>query len=151
MTAMSELAASPVAEGLEETAMRLAVAVSRINRRIRTTGDGLGHGTISTLSGIIKAGPMRPSDVGRMEGIAAPTVTRILADLERRGFIDRAPDPSDGRSCFVNATPDGIDLVVRARSESAHRATALLAGLDPEQLARLHDALDVLELAGAVS
>jgi DNA-binding MarR family transcriptional regulator len=129
----------------DPTASRLALAVGRINRRIRSTRDGLGHGTISTLSSIIRRGPLRPGDVGRIEGIAAPTVTRILADLERRGLIERRPDPSDGRSCFVSATAAGIELVGDARAETAQRAALLLRDLDAEELDRLHEALDVLE------
>lgn len=129
----------------DPTASRLALAVGRINRRIRSTRDGLGHGTISTLSSIIRRGPLRPGDVGRIERIAAPTVTRILSDLERRGLIERRPDPSDGRSCLVSATAAGIELVGEARAETAQRAALLLRDLDGEELGRLREALDVLE------
>jgi DNA-binding MarR family transcriptional regulator len=128
-------------------ATRLAVAVGRINRRIRPTRDGISHGLISALGSVVRVGEIRPGDLARLESVAAPTMTRIVADLETRGLVTRRPDPTDGRSFFVVPTPDGIDAIRRARFERAERVAALLEGLPPEQLTAVKAAIGGLEAA----
>lgn len=41
----------------------------------------------------------------------APSVTRILRDLEQRGFVVREPDLNDGRRTLVVLSPEGRALV----------------------------------------
>jgi len=41
----------------------------------------------------------------------APSVTRILKELEQRNFIVREPDASDRRRTLVTLTPEGRDVV----------------------------------------
>lgn len=124
---------------------RLAVAVGRINRRIRPAADGLSHGLLSALSTVVRIGPLRPGDLARIEVVAAPTITRVVADLENRGLIARAADPADGRSFLLTATPAGAEAVLRARSERAERVAALLAGRTDAELDLIAAALDALE------
>jgi DNA-binding MarR family transcriptional regulator len=93
---------------------------------------------------------LRPGDLVRLEAVAAPTITRIVGDLERRGLIERTPDPSDGRSFLISATPEGVDVVLRARSERAERIAALLSAISPEELAAIDGALTALEDAAVV-
>jgi DNA-binding MarR family transcriptional regulator len=135
---------------LDEISARLALAVGRINRRIRSSRDGLSHGLVSSLSSIVRIGPLRPGELGRLEAVAAPTITRVVGDLERRGLIERTPDPSDGRSFLISATPEGVDVVLRARSERAERIAALLSNISPEELVAIDAALTALEAAAVV-
>lgn len=128
-----------------EIATRLAVAVGRINRRIRPAADGLSHGLVSALSTLLRKGPLRPGDLARMEVVAAPTMTRAIADLESRGLVSRTQDPDDGRSFLIEVTPAGGEAVLRAREERAKRISALLAGLSEDEIDRLAAALDALE------
>ncbi|GAA4161261.1 MarR family transcriptional regulator [Gryllotalpicola daejeonensis] len=128
-------------------ATRFAVAIGRINRRIRPTHDGISHGLVSALGSVVRVGEIRPGDLARLESVAAPTMTRLVADLEARGLVTRRPDPSDGRSFFVVATEAGIDAIRRARFERAERVSALLDTLPPEQLAAVRAAIDGLETA----
>jgi len=128
-----------------DDAARLAVAIGRINRRIRPSGDGLSQGQLSALSSIVRRGPLRPSDVARMETMAPPSVTRLVADLEQRGLVRREPDAEDRRSCFVHGTAAGEQAVLRARSERAVRIAELMESLDETQHAALVAALGALE------
>jgi homoprotocatechuate degradation regulator HpaR len=41
----------------------------------------------------------------------APSVTRILKELEERGLIVRKPDPEDGRRVMIGLTPLGRELI----------------------------------------
>jgi DNA-binding MarR family transcriptional regulator len=138
--------ASSDALGPADASARLAVAIGRINRRVRPQGGELSHGQLSALSTILRKGPLRPGDVARIETIAAPTVTRLIADLEEHGLVERRPDPDDGRSCFVTVTVAGEAAVMQARTERADRVSELMRGLDDAELASIHAALDALEI-----
>ena len=65
--------------------------------------------------------------------------------MERDGHVARVPDPDDARAVMVRATPKGARAL---RKGSAQRVAALataLEALPSDQLARLADALDVLD------
>lgn len=127
------------------TAARLAVAVGRINRRVRTGTDSLSYGLLSALATVVQLGPLRPSDIARVEVVTKPTMTRVLVDLESRGLIAREDDPTDGRAFVVSATPAGVVAVRDARAERAELVAALLADLDPADIVTIEAALGALE------
>jgi len=106
---------------------------------------GLSLGLLSALSSVVRSGPVRPSDLARTEAVAAPTLTRLIAELERRGFLTRRQDPADGRSYLVEATDAGADAVLQALAERADHVAALLADLTDDQVAYIAIALPALE------
>lgn len=128
-----------------DVSARLAIAVGRINRRIRPVAGGLSHGLLSALSTVVRTGPIRAGELARSEVVAAPTMTRAIADLEGRGLVRRLPDPADGRSFFLEATDLGVEMVLRARSERADRVGALLESLPNDEVASIAAALAALE------
>lgn len=137
--------------GRDDVAGRLALAAGRLNRRIRSATGGLSHGQLSALSTIVRTGPLRPSEVATVENVAAPTVTRLVSELEARGLVERTPDPDDGRSFFVSGTDAGIELLLEARSDRARAVARILDGLDPEQVDALRAALPALEQAASIA
>jgi DNA-binding MarR family transcriptional regulator len=128
-----------------EIAARLAVAVGRINRRIRPATDGLSHGLVSALSTVMRCGPLRSGDLARLEVVAAPTMTRAIGELVARGLVTRTQDPDDGRSFFIEVTNAGVDAVMHAREERAEKVSLLLDGLGDGDVASIAAALDALE------
>jgi DNA-binding MarR family transcriptional regulator len=44
------------------------------------------------------------------------TVSGIVSRLEKRGLIDRYPDPNDSRAKLARLTPAGLELVLRAKN-----------------------------------
>jgi DNA-binding MarR family transcriptional regulator len=124
---------------------RLAIAIGRINRRIRPSEDSMTHGQLSVLSTIVRRGPLRPGEIARREHLAPPSVTRLVTDLESHGLVRREPDPVDRRSFFVLGTPQGEQAVLRARAERAERIGVLLAALDDDERTAILAALDALE------
>lgn len=131
-----------------EIAARLAAAVGRINRRARTDSASLGYGLVSALATIQAEGPLRPGDLSRIEVVTKPTMTRILTELEQRGFIEREADPRDGRAFMVSATPAGIAAVERARSDRTGIVAGLIADLPDEDVDTIAAALVALERIG---
>lgn len=132
-----------------EVASRLAFVAAALNRRLRPAGAGVGltHVELSALATVARAGAVRPGDVARLEGIAAPGATRILAELERRGLIRREPDPVDGRSTLVGTTAAGDAAILDARRARAEGVQRLLDDLDDQDLAAITQAVGALEAA----
>ncbi|GAC1386675.1 MAG: MarR family transcriptional regulator [Marmoricola sp.] len=129
----------------QELARRLSMALGMINRRIRAVDDGLSVGLVSALSTVMAHDGIRAGDLARIEKVAAPSITRAVAELEARGLVERSPDPDDGRASLIRATPLGVKAVERARDGRAEQLISLLDRADGMTLARLRDAVDVLE------
>jgi DNA-binding MarR family transcriptional regulator len=138
---MSDTAPSTIAD----LSRGLSFAIGRANRRMLAAGKGLGQGHLNALATIFRTGPIRPGDLAQREFVSAPTMTRTLRDLERLGLVSREPDASDGRSILVSVTEQGEHEVLGARSTRAELLADLLEKLQPDQVARLRDALPALE------
>ncbi|WP_144763255.1 MarR family winged helix-turn-helix transcriptional regulator [Curtobacterium sp. 9128] len=128
-----------------EVAARLAAAVGRINRRARSDSASLGYGIVSALATIQRHGPLRPGDISRIEVVTKPTMTRILTELEQRGFIAREADPTDGRAFKVSVTPEGIAAVEAARNQRTGIVASLITDLPSDDLDAIANALGALE------
>jgi DNA-binding MarR family transcriptional regulator len=130
----------------DDAAARLYVAVGRLVRMLRRTGTAdVSPGALSALSTLARSGPSRLGDLAAREGVAAPTMTRIVAVLEDAGLVNREPDPADGRAVVVEATEAGTALV---QGESFARSSALrrrVTALSETDRAALLAALPVLE------
>src|SRR3954471_8418305 len=95
-----------------ELAARLRVAVGRLQRQLRRRAVGdLTLSQISALVSLEQHGPLRAGDLALRESVSAPTMTRILAVLEERGFVDREVDPSDRRASSVRLTRSGARML----------------------------------------
>lgn len=135
------------AEDRPDLASRLAFVVGTINRRLRPPGDGLSHVAVSALSSIWRMQAVRPGDLARMEGIAAPGMTRLVADLEQRGLVARSADSQDRRSTLLSLTAAGERELQEARGSRSAWVAALLETLAPEDLTAVEQAVAALEAA----
>jgi DNA-binding MarR family transcriptional regulator len=130
-----------------ESAARLRLSATRLARRLRhEAGAGLTPSQLSALAVIHHRGPLTLGALAEREGVAPPSITKIVHNLEEQGLVARSGDPDDRRVTRVATSEAGDRLVI----ESRRRKTAWLAGrisqLDAYQQRRLADALDVLDL-----
>lgn len=131
---------------LRDLSHHLAVAIGRVNRRMRgADAKALGHGHLSVLGTLSTSPPLRLGDLAAREVVSAPSMTRTITDLERRGLVRRLSDPQDGRSVLVELTEKGEATVFEARSERAELLAAMIRELPAEQYAALEAALPALE------
>jgi DNA-binding MarR family transcriptional regulator len=128
-----------------DIAARLALVTGRLNRRMRAAGGGLSHGLLSALATLSKHGTLRLSDLSQLELVSAPSTTRLVAELEAKGLVNRQTDPDDGRAFLISITAEGQDAVSSARSKRAQTLDELLAKLDEDQLAVVVEAVPALE------
>lgn len=128
-------------------ASRLAFVVGRLNRRLIAATGGLSHGLLSALATISKQGPIRLADLAQVELVSAPSITRVVAELETRGLVARKTDPLDGRAFLIEMTDAGTDAVARARAARASVVAELLTGLSESEVRTIEAALPALEHA----
>ncbi len=94
---------------------------------------------------VVKEGPLRSGELSTREGVAPPTMTKVVVALEQQGFVERFPDPDDGRAALISATPAGRHLVESSREQRLHGLARRLESLTPEQVSALEAALPALE------
>jgi DNA-binding MarR family transcriptional regulator len=129
-----------------ELPARLRLAIARMARRLRQeAGDDLSPSTMAALATIERHGPVTPSEVAELERIKRPTATRVLNRLEEDGLIERAADPSDGRSAVICVTKDGAALLKKLRSRKNAYLARRLRELPDDDVAALERAAEVLE------
>ena len=127
---------------------RLYVAVGRLSRSLRRIGAGsaeLGHGSVSALTTLVKFGAMRLGDLAVKEGVAPPTLSRIISSLADAGYVRREADPDDGRAFLVTPTEAGERIVSGLYSTRLQELQRRIDRLSEEQWAALAAALPALE------
>ena len=92
-------------------------------------------------------GVVETGRVAREAFILGPSLTGVLARMERDGLIRRERDPSDQRRTVVEATAKGLKLVGKlSQTIEAHYAW-MEQSLGKQKLAQLYELLDnVIEL-----
>jgi DNA-binding MarR family transcriptional regulator len=107
--------------------------------------SGLSATLTAALGTIERHGPLTPSELADAERIKRPTATRIAAALDADGLITRATDPSDRRISLLTISPRGRDLLRRLRKRKTAYLSRRLRELDPDDVATLERAAEVLE------
>lgn len=145
--------AGPVTDRVAGLAGRLRIAAGRIARDgvAQTQVDGMTPSRIALLSFLSLHGPLRMGELADRMRISAPTASRLVECLAERAMVERVPDPDDHRAVRVHLAPAGTAALATLR----RRGTGLLAdrirSLDPDELATLDAAMDVLETIAASS
>jgi DNA-binding MarR family transcriptional regulator len=130
----------------ELLAPRLRLAITRMARRLRQeAGTDLGPSGVAALATIERHGPLSPSELAERERIKRPTATRVVANLEAAGLIERVRDPDDGRASILSATPAASALLRRLRARKTAYLARRIEGLDAEDRRTLERAADLLE------
>lgn len=87
-------------------------------RRARTTLVARGHTRLQPSHQVVFASlgreGTRLTDLANRAGMTKQAMGQIVDDLERLGYIERTPDPADGRAKIVRFTPTGLDFVCDA-------------------------------------
>jgi DNA-binding MarR family transcriptional regulator len=127
-------------------AAHLRVVLARAARRLRQeAGTDLSPSQTAALATIERRGPLTPSEVAACERIQRPTATRVIARLEEGGLVQRAADPSDGRSSLVSITDEGRALLDAGRTRKDAFLAQRMEGLDADEVATLERAAEILE------
>ena len=149
---MTRRASGPLPRQARAAALadRLHSAAIHLLRRVRRadTATGLSAARLSALSVVVFGGPIRITALAAAEQVRTPTMTPIVAALERAGLVVREPDASDARAALLRATPKGARLMAEGRARRVALLTAELEGLAAGERAALERAVGILEGLG---
>ena len=119
-------------------------AADRIFNVVRDAGFGDVTVAQSRLLMGVDADGTRLSVLADRAQIAKQTATALVDKLERAGYVERLPDPSDGRARLVRMTARGEAARPVARAEEARIEAEWAAHLGPERMVQLRQALTAL-------
>jgi DNA-binding MarR family transcriptional regulator len=97
-------------------------------------------GALSTLSG----GPRRITELAELEGLAQPTMTILVKQLEHRGLVRRSRREDDGRVVLVELTDTGSAALEDVRDQAREVLGAYMAQLSDQQVGALAVATEAL-------
>src|SRR4051812_29571364 len=122
-----------------------AAAVRRARgARSRATGDWLTLSQYGLVEPVARQPEARIRELAEGAGITAPTATRILDALERRGIVRRTRSATDRRAVAVTLTPEGRRLFEAQHAWVRQRERALYGDLAPRERAIATRVLDGL-------
>lgn len=119
-------------------------AADRIFRTVRDAGFEDVTIAQSRLMMGIDAEGTRLSVLADRAQVAKQTVTALVDKLERAGYVERVPDPSDGRARLVRLTPRAGAALPVARAEEDRIEAEWRAHLGDERMDQLRQALTAL-------
>ncbi|MBJ8344206.1 MarR family winged helix-turn-helix transcriptional regulator [Antrihabitans sp. YC2-6] len=131
---------------LRALASDLSLAVVRLTRHLRgrRTESQVSLTQLSALATLASEGAMTPGALAARERVQPPSMTRVIASLADIGLVDRKPHPTDGRQIIVSLSEAGSALIADETSAREAWMTEQLAGLAPEQLRLLQDAVAIM-------
>jgi DNA-binding MarR family transcriptional regulator len=126
---------------------RLHSAAIHLLRRVRQqdAASGIGPAQLSALSVLVFAGPKTLGDLAAAEQVKPPTMSRIVAGLQRSRLVEISREPRDARRMRIRPTPKGTRLLQQGRRRRIEYLAAHLDFMTETELAQLTTAADILE------
>ena len=140
--------ARSVSRSAATTAREVKGVVSRLRRRIQALAltDDLSGSQAAVLSRLHKEGPSSSSVLAGAESVSHQAIGAILTVLQARGFIQRTPDPTDGRRQLIALTAAGAARVEHTSSEREEwLARALQDRLTEDERRAVRHAMTLLD------
>jgi DNA-binding MarR family transcriptional regulator len=110
---------------------------------VRQLGAGISRTEVGLLS-TLSRGPQRITTLAELEGLAQPTTTTMVKQLEQRGLVKRERQADDGRVVLVNLTDAGSVTLEDYRSRVRAMLGTYLSEIPDEQVEALAAATDAV-------
>ena len=129
-----------------DVAERLHRVAIRLLRKLRAEDRALGltPARASVLSILVFGGPRTLTQLTEAEQVAAPTMTKLIAGLERDGFTRRAAG-EDARVWLISATPKAKRIMERGKERRIDLLLTLLQDASQTEWATIASAVSSLE------
>jgi len=138
--------AAATTEQTPELAARLRQAVTRLNRRLRSTAlGGVSPAQASALAMIDRLGSPGLGELAAAEQVRPPSMTRLVDALESLGLVQRRADELDRRCQRVTLTTTGRRELAAIRVRKTAFLEQRLAALSDADRAAVARALGILE------
>ncbi|MGB6577435.1 MAG: MarR family transcriptional regulator, partial [Streptosporangiaceae bacterium] len=93
----------------------------------------------------IRGGPLTVGELASRLDLTLPTVSGVLADLDRAGLVERRPDPADRRRTIVQIIPSQATLISHWLDGAATPLARVLDKLTAAEREAFLKAMDLLE------
>ncbi len=125
---------------------RLHSAAIHLLRRVRKQDIATGEGParLSALSVLVFGGPKTLKELAAAEQVKPPTMSRMVAGLERSHLVTITADREDARRMRITATQKGTRLLQKGREMRIAYLATQLERLTPNELSQLGDAVEIL-------
>jgi DNA-binding MarR family transcriptional regulator len=130
-----------------QVADRVHSAAIHLLRRLRKVDDatGLSAPRASALSVLVFGGPTTLGNLAKVEQVSAPTITRLIAGMERDGLVRRENDRKDQRVAWLHPTAKGARLLKIGRERRVEALAAEIARISERDRNALMGAAKLLE------
>lgn len=143
---------------LDASPLEVLSRIDRITRRLDKarqavfTEHGLDGWEFDVMSALRRAGEpfvLSPGALVQQTLVTSGTMTNRVDRLEKRGYVERQPSPSDRRGVLVRLTPAGLRVVDSAFVDLLQHESSLLSAMDDDArdalAASLRTLLDAVE------
>jgi len=129
-----------------ETADRLHSAAIHLLRRLRVRDreSGVGPAQLSALSVLVFGGPRSLGELADAEQVRPPTMSRIVAGLERAGLVRRRAT-EDGRRVRLEASAKGTKILQEGRMRRVESLAKALYTLSQKEQKLLGELVELLQ------
>ena len=132
--------------------LRLMQLFPRVSKGMRRWQDNAAPQTSAPLSPRhvaalqqLRGGPLTVTELASRLELTLPTVSGVLADLDRAGFVSRQPDPADRRRTIVQINTAQSAAISAWLDGAANPLARVLDRLAPSEQAAFLKAMDLLE------
>ncbi|WP_433801583.1 MarR family winged helix-turn-helix transcriptional regulator [Actinomycetospora sp. CA-084318] len=140
-----------VPEGVDErwvTSDRIGLQLIRLIRLIerqrvmKAKKDGVERAAYVLLARLVIEGPHRSNALAEAVHSDPSTVSRQIAALVKVGYVERRPDPADGRACLLAATDEGHRVFAKNRDLRNRWISDITSDWDDDDRERLVTLMD---------
>ncbi|MGB0114323.1 MAG: MarR family transcriptional regulator [Ilumatobacteraceae bacterium] len=125
---------------------RLRLVLLRLARRIRTSSvEEITPSQLAVLATVNRMGGTTIGRIAEIEHVKPPSVSKIVAALERAGYVARQPDPTDRRCSVIVSTTMGDGYIDGVRAAGRTWLATQLTTLDDAEVEAVSTLLPVLE------
>ena len=110
-------------------------------------GDHRSLSEVMALGELAEVDSMSQQDLAQLLGLEKSTVSRLVAGLERRGWVARERDPGNRRFYRLQLTDTGREVANRIGRDLRDHHARLLAALTPDEITALTVGLSALARA----
>jgi DNA-binding MarR family transcriptional regulator len=115
-----------------------------LTRRVAETRFSDIRITHGCVFGNIDPDGTRLTDLAERAFMTKQSVGEVVSDLEQRGYVERVPDPSDGRAKIIRLTDRGQEAMALGRQVIDEIEEQWAERYGAERVAALRDALEAV-------
>ena len=120
-----------------------------LHRRIAAGGHAAVRAPHGNVFAFLDRDGTAVSELARRAQVTKQSMAELVAHLERHGYVERVPDPSDRRAKLVRATPRGREVYALARAAIADIEAEWTARVGAAKMRQLRALLEELNAAVA--